>query len=261
MVGKRRASRSRARLDGTGEAASVSGGGSLLHRVNWSKALALVLLLVNVWFMYRFLASSRFCVQEVIVKGQERVSGEEVENVANVLGRNAFHIQTSKLERRIEEQFGCVKQSSVHCKLPSKVVITLEERQDILVWASGERYWWVDKDGNVLGPAADPSDCVVVRDVRGWAPAPQGRLIDVPWALVWDVVEALPAARSYEYVPNIGLVLRVTDHSWPVYLGYDGDAELKVMVMRELVQGFLEEDMQIEYIDVRNGRRPSYGKL
>jgi cell division septal protein FtsQ len=223
--------------------------------------LAVLLLLVNAWLIYRFLSSPRFWVRELVVKGGGLVSKEEVRGVANVLNRSIFSVQASALEDRVDEQFGCIEDVSVHCELPSRVVFTLREREDMLVWKSGERAWWVDKEGNILGPTADPGDCLVVLDVEAWAPAPREHLIDVPWALAWDVAEALPAARSYEYVPHLGLVLRVTENNWPVYLGYGGDAEFKIAVMRELVQEFLEKGAPIKYIDVRNAWRPSYGKL
>ena len=261
MARSRQATRSRTRLGEAEGTQAVSSEGARRRRVNWSKMLAVLLLLVNTWLIYRFLSSSRFWVQEVVVKGGDLVSKEEAKGVANVLDKSIFTVQASALEDRVGGHFGCIEDVSVHCELPCRVVITLQERQDMLVWKSGERCWWVDKEGNILGPTADPGDCLVIRDVQAWAPAPKEHLIDVPWALAWGVADALPAARSYEYVPHVGLVLRVTENSWPVYLGYGGDAEFKVAVMRELVQEFLEKGAPIKYIDVRNARRPSYGRL
>jgi len=260
MVGGRRATRSQTRLGEAKKSEPVPERKSPLRWANWSKALALLLVVVNVWLMYRFFLSSRFWVREVAVKGQDLVSADDVKNVAHVLDRSIFRVRASELEDCISEQFGCVEASSVRCELPCRVVITLKERQDVLVWVSGGKQWWVDRDGNVLGPTTDPKDRIVIRDIQAEAPAPKGCLVGVPWALAWDMAEALPAARSYDYLPNVGLVLRVTAHDWPIYLGYGGDAELKVTVMRELVQEFLEDGTRVEYIDVRNERRPSYGK-
>lgn len=261
MVRRRRVTRSQARLDGAEGAEDASRSKFFLRRANWAKVLALLLLLVNAWFMYQFLSSPRFWVREVHVEGGEVVSGDDVRDVADVLDESIFNIRVSELKDRIEERFGCIKDASVHCELPCRVVITLEERQDILVWSSEEKRWWVDKDGNVLGPTDDAREHIVVRDVRAWRPSPQDHLAGVPLDLAWDVTEVVPAARSYDYVPNVGLVLYVTDHRWPVYLGYQGDAAFKVAVMRKLVQRLLENDTEVEYIDLRNERRPSYGKL
>lgn len=261
MVRRRQVTRSQVRLDKPQEAEDASDRESLLRRVNWSKLLALLLLLVNAWFMYQFLSSSRFWVREVSVKGGERVSGNDVKDVVDVLDRSIFLVKTSELENHIREQFGCVRDSSVRCELPCRVVIALEEREDILVWASEGNHWWVDKDGNILGPTADARDRIVIRDAQGWRSSPTEHLVGVPCGLAWDMAEEVPAARSFDYVPNLGLVLHVTEHRWPVYLGYEGEAAFKVAVMRKLVQSFLENDIQVEYIDLRNERRPSYGKL
>lgn len=262
MARRRRVTRSQERLDKSEKVAKdTSRGRSILRWMNWSKLLALLLLLVNAWFMYQFFTSSRFWVREVSVKGTDLVSEDEVKDVTDVLDKSIFHVRASALEHRIEERFGCVENVSVRCRLPCSVMITLEERQDILVWASGESYWWVDREGNVLGPTADAQDRIVVHDVEVWRPSPEEHLEGVPLDLAWDVTKVVPAARSYDYVPNVGLVLYVTDHRWPVYLGYEGDAALKVAVMRKLVQRFLENGTQVEYIDVRNERRPSYERL
>ncbi len=261
MARKRQVTRSQTRLDGPREAESVSRAGYLLRWVNWSKLLALLLFLANTWFMYQFLTSPRFRVREVQVEGGELVSEDEVKDVEGVLDSSIFRVRASELEKRIEEQFGCVVDASVHCELPCRVVITLEEHQGILVWASEENRWWVDKDGNVLGPTTDPQDRIVIRDVQVCMPSPGEDLVGIPCSLAWDVAEEVPAVRSYDYVPDVGLVLHVTDHRWPVYLGYEGDAAFKVAVMRELVQRLLENGTEVEYIDLRNERRPSYGKL
>ncbi|MFP3896301.1 MAG: cell division protein FtsQ/DivIB [Anaerolineales bacterium] len=260
-MARRQGTRSQARLDRPQKEEGVSDHGSILRRINWSKLLALLLLLANALFMYQFLTSSRFWVREVEVKGGELVSGDEVKDVLGAPDRSIFRVNAWKLENRIQRRFGCVKNSSVHCKLPCTMIVTLEERQDVLVWVSEENHWWVDKDGNVLGPTTDPQDRVVIRDVQGYTPSPGEHLVGVPFDLAWDVAGAVPAVKSYDYVPNVGLVLHVTDHRWPVYLGYEGDAAFKVAVMRKLVQRLLEKGMQVEYIDLRNERRPSYGEL
>ena len=80
----------------------------------------------------------------------------------------------------------------------------------------------------------------------------------VPWQLALDMAATLPAIRGYDFTSDEGLVLYVTPNQWPVYLGHEGNGQVKVALMQALVQRLLDEKAAVSYIDLRNEHRPTY---
>jgi len=127
-----------------------------------------------------------------------------------------------------------------------------------LVWESRGRYWWIGRDGEVLGETEGPGDLVVVHDIKGFAGEPQGHIAGVPWGLARQMGEAVPAIQAFDYTSEEGLILYVSDRGWPVYLGHEGDASAKAAVMWALVDELMARRTEVAYIDLRNERRPVF---
>jgi cell division septal protein FtsQ len=256
MRRRQRGSRSQIRLAGLGEAPPRPAAGRASGRA--AKIPALILLVGALWVLARLLGDPAFQVHEVRLAGLRQVREAEVAEVVNVLGHSLFTVRAAALEDALERRFGCVEMAEVVCRLPDRVTVTLYEQDVVLVWQSGERYWWLGADGEVLGETEDPGDLVVVHDVAGLAPEPEGHILGVPVALTRDLGEVLAANRRYDYTRETGLVAYVTAAGWPVYLGHEGDAAAKVAIMRALVDELVRRGAGVEYIDLRNEVRPTY---
>lgn len=210
------------------------------------------------WLLGMLLADARFRVATVDVRGAQRIPQDQIVEAAGALGRNAFLVPGQALERRLERELGGIATASVHTILPDRVVIAVEEADVAIVWQSGERYWWVGLEGQVYGEAPGPGNLVVVRDLQGVAPEPGDHIVGVPARLARDLYDALPANQFYAYTPDLGLVVFVTASEWPVYLGHEGDAAVKVAVLRALVERLISQGVDVEYVDLRNEHRPTY---
>jgi len=270
MVMRTRATtkRSHLRLGDTGELAKRRAERAA-KAAFWShKAGAALLLLVAVWMLRSLLVDPRFAVRDIQVVGAETLDTIQVQEQVHprYVGGNPslFLINGAEVAQRVAETAAQVESVAVHCQLPGRVVITVSERQDVLIWESAGRYWWVDMAGTVLGPAAKRPDrsngqpVIMLRDVDGVAVAPEGYIAGVPWEMLRELSGVLPAAREYEYARSQGLVVRVTGEHWPVYLGHDGDASTKVAIMRPLAEELLAEGVSVAYIDMRYESRPLY---
>jgi hypothetical protein len=101
---------------------------------------------------------------------------------------------------------------------------------------------------------------VVVHDLKGVAPAPHEQIAGLPWQLAQDLLQVLPIIKTYDYTPDEGLIVYVTTNNWPVYLGHEGDAGAKVALMQAVVEQLTAKGVNVEHIDLRNERRPTYKK-
>lgn len=259
--GRRRRSTSRlgtrANTETDADLGLVSVGG---RRVNWAKLPALALLVGSLWLVYGLFAGGRFRVSRVTIEGTNLIRTGEVRRVVNADGANIFHIDTRGLATRLKEEFGCIERASVRCRLPSEVAVSVTEREALLVWESGGRYWWLDAQGNVLGTTDGPGELVVIHDIGQVAPEPEGYVVGCPWELAREMMAALPAARDYDFTRQQGLIVYVTLHRWPVFLGHKGYGQTKIAILRALVDSVTAKGIDVEYIDLRNERRPTYKK-
>jgi len=237
------------------ESSPARGKGSI-----WAKVPALFLFLGSIWVLYNLFTGVRFRVNEVSISGAKLLQSAEVERFLDVGHRSIFHVNSKGLESRLLQEFGCIEQVAVRCRLPNQVFVTIEEYEVNLVWESKGRYWWVGSDGRVLGITDSPGTLLVIHDVQGFAPEPQGRIIGVPWVYAQELHQALPDIKAYDYMSGKGLVVYATGARWPVYLGYQGSAGDKIAIMKALVEKLAANGTDVEYIDLRNERRPVYKK-
>jgi len=270
MVMRTRATtkRSHLRLGDTGELAKRRAERAATAAFWSHKIGAALLMLVAVWMFRSLLVDPRFAVRDIEVVGAETVDVIQVQEQVHprYVGGNAslFLINGAEVAQRVAKNAAQVERVNVRCQLPGRLIVTISERQDVFIWESAGRYWWVDIEGTVLGQAAKRPETshgqsvILIRDVDGASTDPEGYIAGVPWELLRDLGEVLPAAREYEYTRAFGLVVRVTGEHWPVYLGHDGDAPTKVGIMRRLAEELLAEGVSVAYIDMRHESRPLY---
>jgi len=253
--------RSRSHL-GRSQSARVAGGPAIGPVTDRYSILArlpgLVLLVGSLWVLRSFFADPRFRVSKVVVEGANLVRETEIARVLDVMDTNVFRVNTRELATRLESEFGLIEHAFIRCRLPDQVLLALKEREAVAVWESGGRHWWIGHQGKVLGETADTGGLVVIQDAEGIAPQPQEHIVGVPWELAQEMREAIPAIQAFEYTSQEGLVLYVTANEWPIYLGHEGDAQVKTALMWALVDELMAQGIAVAYIDLRNDYRPVY---
>ena len=132
--------------------------------------------------------------------------------------------------------------------LPNKVILTVEEQGEQVMWlAAGERYW-VDEWGalHLAQGGSDPT--LLVRDLR------PGRPTDVdPEVLLAAraLVEEMPELSEVDYSPTRGLCFR-HERGWLVILGVSDNMAERVRRFRTLEEEHLKEGAQQPVlVDVR----------
>jgi cell division septal protein FtsQ len=250
----------------------------------WARFPAALLLLGALCLLIVLFNDGRFQVSAVDVEGVAQAAPgaplqtvalrvlrpEEVQRAAGILGSNIFRLNSSELEARLKREFGCLQRAWVSAQLPNRVLVRLQEYDTVLVWESDGQSWWVDGRGAVLGMAEDTSGQVTVHDIEGHGTIVEGGgtadqhgpayIVGVPWKLAQDMLRALPDISAFDYSVDKGLIVYVTTAEWPVYLGYEGDAQTKAALLQALAGQLMEKKINVEYIDLRNERRPTYKK-
>jgi cell division septal protein FtsQ len=257
----KRNSRSRSRLGTYANDVSVVAVASRPTRqvaVRWAKIPGVLLLLASLTLIFGLFTNAKFLVTHVSVRGTELVSTSEIERVADIEFRNIFQLNTDILEARLREEFGCIDQVSISCRLPDQVYITVQEHEALVVWESMGGMWWIDDQGQVLGRAHDPGDKAVIHDRQGLVSDPKDYIVGLSWEMVAGLVRALPAARSFDYTQAHGLVLHVTAAGWPVYLGHEGRGETKVMLLQAIADRLTRDGVNVAHIDLRDENRPTF---
>ncbi len=151
----------------------------------------------------------------------------------DVRGANLFQLDTGPLEDDIGA-LTTVAEAAVSVRLPDTLVVRLEEREPILVWRVGERYFLADVEGTlfaVLGdiPPAETAALPVIEDRRESSESlTVGRRLDaVDFDAARRLASLVPAdvGSSAERLGVLvtderGFVLRSAPDGWDAVFGF-----------------------------------------
>ena len=113
--------------------------------------ILLILLAGMMFFGKRFIDTDYFKVQEVLVKGQSKLLKQDIiVQLEQMKGKNIVYLNTDEIEKLIKKDVR-VKKVSVKKLFPSKIEVTLEEREPYVYVKKGEETLLADKDLNISG--------------------------------------------------------------------------------------------------------------
>ena len=123
------------------------------------KVLILLFLLAGMMFFgKRFIDTDYFKVQEVLIKGDYKLLKQDiVVKLEQMKGKNIVYLNTNEIESLIKKD-ARVKKVSVKKLFPSKIEVTLEEKQPYVYVKKGDETLLADKDLVIYGDILeDPS--------------------------------------------------------------------------------------------------------
>jgi len=181
------------------------------------RAGAALAMLVSAAAIYGVGASAAFDYTRLQVDGLVFTDDAAVEAaLADARGENLFRLQTGPLQAGLET-LPTVARAQVDVRLPGTLAVTIEERDPVLIWQTGQRRFLADAEGllfALLAGDAPPqaADLPVVDDRR---PASVG--LSVGWHL--DSVDVDAATRLASLLPAdvgssaVALAVAVTDEN------------------------------------------------
>lgn len=99
--------------------------------------------------LYGFLVSNDFTVDDVSVRGAQLGDPREIAGATGAFGSSVFSVDADLIAERLAA-LPYVEKVSVETRLPSRVVVTLTEREPVLVWNSANGPMLVDTYGQVM---------------------------------------------------------------------------------------------------------------
>ena len=120
--------------------------------------ILLFLLAGMMFFGKRFIDTDYFKVQEVLIKGESKLLKQDiVTKLEQMKGKNIVYLDTNEIESLIKKD-ARVKKVSVKKLFPSKIEVTLEEKQPYVYVKKGDETLLADKDLVIYGDILeDPS--------------------------------------------------------------------------------------------------------
>ncbi|MBI4300851.1 MAG: FtsQ-type POTRA domain-containing protein [Chloroflexi bacterium] len=228
----------------------------------WPKMLKLslggLLIALVIWTV----RSPLFRVADVQVQGNQRLSPEEVEGAAQLLGRHILTLSPGRTSSAILEALPQLKGADVHRRIPNRVLVSVQERQPWAVWRMGELTYVIDAEGVVMDDGTAPPGLPVIMDTRR-GQLKLGDKVDAgAVAVARQLGDILPRELGakpirFEYSDPGGLVV-VTDKGWQARFGDGEDLDFKVAVWKAVVAKAPGLNPKPRHVDLRFTTRPFY---
>ena len=230
------------------------------RQVNWRllppRLVSASLLVVAGWLLYWFSSGDTFYVHSVRVEGHWRLPEDELLAMSGLQGVNVFWADTQAAVRAIEA-LPDVESARVRCALPAHCVISLVEREAVLVWLQGEAQVWIGADG-VAVPARGNLPNAIVLDAAGSRALRPGDQLDTALVAAVQELERLqPSIRVYGYSDRYGLIFEDAS-GWLVRLGHDGKVAAKLALLHTVTDYLSSQGTVPAFIDVRYPQAPYY---
>lgn len=223
-------------------------------RPNWKALFWLIALIILVWFLF---ISNYFKINQIIVYGH--ISDPLKQDLSNLVGKNILTLYVPKYIANLQTRRPAVKTIRIERGLPDTLRIYIEERQQELIWQTGDKFYLLDNVGTAFGETIPPqpgeTEKVTVVDLRG-AEVKLGSVIVSPQFINFTkrLLEELPKETGLTIQQ-----IQVQETTFnPEVVATDGfkilmDINLPLKAQLSAVKQVLDSnrDLVKEYIDVR----------
>lgn len=200
--------------------------------------------------------SDAFYVYDTTTVGNALVSADEIYPNSGVEGYSIFFIDPDQVEKNISS-LPDIAEANVKVSLPNKMFVEVQERQPRAIWQTGQERYGVDEKGAILHLRGEVEPGIVIADLDATPHRPGDHIDPGLIAAAERYKTLLPQVTRFDYSQRYGLSL-VDEHGWRIYLGDGESADIKVAIMKALVQRLESQGTTVEFIDLRCERTPYY---
>ena len=115
------------------------------------------------------ISAGTFEVSQPEIKGLQRLTPAEIENVLQLRGETIFSIEPAEIQLKLERSFPELKSIQVEVGLPATVTINVQERQPAILWHTADQVYWSDQEGVLFPPHGDEEVLLTIK-VEGSLP-------------------------------------------------------------------------------------------
>ena len=237
--------------------------------IGW-RLLSGLLVIVLGFIVYMLWYSPIFTVSTLDVAGLVRLTNEEINSVANVIGKSIILVNPSNLEQDLQAAFPELVNVSVDTQVPNKVAVNLVERQPVFTWQQDGQTFWVDADGVAFKPHGEGGPSITVQGSKLLSITPpdsenieeENKLSQtLPVELVnaiLTVSQEAPENTPLVYDSRHGLGWQ-DPRGWQVYFGKDDDQiDMKLLVYYKTWKRLKKAGIRPALINVEHVHAPFY---
>jgi cell division protein FtsQ len=228
------------------------------------------LLVIALGFViYMLWYSPFFTVSNLKVAGLVRLTNQEINAVANVIGQSIILVSPNNIEQDLRAAFPELVNVSVDTQVPNNVAVNLVERQPVFTWQQDGQTFWVDGDGvvyeargeggpsiTVLGSELPSMTTPEIEDIeeQNTTRTIPVELVNAILSMSLDAPENSPLVYDDEY----GLGWQ-DPRGWQVYFGEgDDQMDMKLRVYYKTWKRLKKAGIQPALINVAHVHAPYY---
>lgn len=225
---------------------------SLLHSRRWrsSHYVALLLAIMGAIALEFGFIDTTFDIVRPVIKNNHYADTQQIIKEAHLTQQNIFTTNPDDVSLRLEAFIPQIEHASVSLGLPNKALITITEREPVVVYKLHGRDSWVDANGHIFPAAEQRSDLIHLIDEDGTA-SQDGQRIDAD--LIRSLEElstSLADMKEFHFQAAYGLFF-ISSEGWRVYLGDTKDLPNKLARWKSIHQQLLNENRPVKVIDLR----------
>jgi cell division septal protein FtsQ len=182
------------------------------------------------------------------VRGNQRISADEVSAASGLKGANVFQVQAGSVAGRVADIPG-VEAVRVHVRLPANVIIDVAELAPLAILHTVTDTLWIGSDGTVIQQVGEPPMLTLVEA--------NGTVRDARGIVIPEVVRGLEAIHANRpdltdlyYGTLEGLYFRASE-GYTVYLGAGGAMDRKLALLEATQQQITDRGTRPQVVDLR----------
>lgn len=193
------------------------------------------------------MASPLFNVKEIIVQGNQKITKDEIINLSAItLDENTYKISKSKSEKKILEN-PYIKTAEIKRSLPSKIIITVEERTATYMIEYGNAYVYINNQGYILEVSNQKLEVPIIQgaETNTEELLPGGRLCNNDLEKMSTVIKIMELATNNEISNLITRIDIENSKNYKIvleseqkvaYLGDETDLNTKILSIKSILE-------------------------
>jgi len=225
---------------------------SILHSRRWrsSHYVALLLAIIGAIALEVGLLDTTFEIIDPVIKNNQYTDTRQIIKEAHLTQHNIFTTNPDETSRRLVAFIPQIKQANVSLGLPNKAIVTITEREPLVVYNFHGHNSWIDADGRIFPAAEQRPDLIHLIDEDG-AASQDGQHINVD--LIRSLTELSPSLgdiKEFHFQAAYGLFF-ISEEGWRVYLGNTENLPNKLARWKSIHQQLIDEKRPVNVIDLR----------
>ncbi len=230
------------------------------------KLVLLFLFLFSTLSMLMLLRLPCFLVQEISIKGLDKLSPEEVLHIAGIYeGMNIWKISSPKIREQISS-IPRVARVEVEKLLPGKISISVAEKRSLVMIPFHGSYLELSSDGIIIDICDAYKGELPLINGLSWGKMDVGTNIAdrARGEIVEEFLEALTSSPTLPLAEiNVADTEQIIVYTWEgmeVWLGNKNDLPAKLEVLQQLHRYFFSGENQLQkgYFDIRAAEAPVF---